>query len=163
MAIPFAHAWMKHHKNKRRIVVIDPSLKEVMERCRFPADIWSYSKLERPKLVIRLQEEKPSSVTMMTNSWGSIMPYWKADVPQRIGYGGSATRWLLNDRGPRSQLSRPQGERWFACACRRLWARRTLGQVRCGGERPTRGRRSRRPSRVCDRSLEPLAFAAAAR
>jgi heptosyltransferase-2 len=114
MAIPFAHAWMKHHEAKRRIVVIDPSLKEVIALCCFPADIWSYAKEERSKLVLRLQEEKPSSVTMLTNSLGSIMPYYKAGIPRRIGYGGSMTRWLFNERGPRSQLSRPQGERWFA-------------------------------------------------
>lgn len=113
MSLPFAHAWMEVNKDKRRIVVVDPSLRDLVERCHFLAEIWTYSKAERPRLLERLKREKATSVTMMTNSWGSILPYWKAQVPHRIGFGGPMTRWLFTEPGPRSALELPQGERWF--------------------------------------------------
>lgn len=109
MALPFAHAWAKHHEGHRCIFVVDPANLDVARRADFQGELWSVSKSERSTLRSRLQGVQ--SVTFMTNSFGSMRPYLK--VPERIGYGGRWTRWLLTQRGPRGSLSLPQGERWF--------------------------------------------------
>ena len=114
MALPIAHAWCKQHFGDRLIAVIDPSLEVLLRRANLPLEIWVVSKKERGRLVQLLKTQRPTTAFIMTNSLGSLWPYAKARVSKRIGFGGKLTRYLLTDRGGRSLLSLPQGERWFS-------------------------------------------------
>ena len=114
MALPIAHAWCEHYSGQRLIAVIDPSLEVLLRRANLPLEIWVVSKKERERLAQLLKIHRPSTAFIMTNSLGSLWPYFKSRVPQRIGFGGKLTRYLLTQRGCRSLLSLPQGERWFS-------------------------------------------------
>ena len=113
MALPAAHAWSHQHLGDRLIAVIDPSLEVLLRRTDLPIEIWVVSKKDRGNLVKLLRENSVDSALIMTNSVGSLWPYFKARIPLRIGFGGKWTRWLLNSRADRSLLNLPQGERWL--------------------------------------------------
>lgn len=112
MAQPFAHRWSRHFSEAKKVVVVDPSLEKLLGHCRLDAEVWVFGKKDRNELYQRLIEERPDGAWIMTNSAGSLLPYWKAGVRRRHGFGGKWTRLLLTDRADRSLLSLPQGERW---------------------------------------------------
>ena len=113
MAQPFAHRWSRHFKDEKKIVVVDPSLEKLFERSGLDTEVWVLGKKDRGELTRRLKAEKPEGAWVMTNSLGSILPYWKAGVPRRYGFGGNWTKYLLTDRADPSLLSLPQGDRWM--------------------------------------------------
>jgi heptosyltransferase-2 len=113
MALPFAHAWERFHDRESTILVIDPSLEEVLKRSQLTSERWLLKKNQRKELAGRLAQRTPNSVTLLTNSWGSYWPYVKTRVPNRIGFGGKWTKWFLTQRGEEEFRKLPQGERWF--------------------------------------------------
>jgi heptosyltransferase-2 len=113
MSLPFAHRWAEAYPEDRLIAIIDPSLSELFKSSNCPMETWVVSKKQRAELSKRCREEQVDSVVLLTNSFGSYWPYVKANVKERIGYGGRWTRWLLTQRGDPSHFSKPQGERWF--------------------------------------------------
>lgn len=113
MALPCAHAFVEKFKGDRLIAVIDPSQKALLERSNLPFEIWAFDKKkDRKALTQKLKTEKVESVYILTNSLGSYLPYWKARVKNRFGFGGKWTRHLLNRPANRDWLADPQGERW---------------------------------------------------
>ena len=113
MAQPFTHRWCQHFKEERKIAVVDPSLKKLLERSGLDVEIWVFGKNDRQALLQKLRSDQPDAAWVMTNSFGSILPYWKSGVTKRYGFGGSWSRFLLTNRADRSLLSLPQGERWL--------------------------------------------------
>jgi len=113
MALPCAKALAQANSHEKLIAVIDPSQRDLFERSALPYELWCYKKSERDQLYKRLKQEKTDVAYLLTNSLGSYLPYWKARVPTRIGFGGKWTRNLLTHPVKNEWQDLPQAQRWL--------------------------------------------------
>jgi len=56
------------------------------------------------KLAARLRALKLDAVVCLPNSMGSLLPFWLAKIPHRVGYAKEGRRWMLT-----ASLKRPLG------------------------------------------------------
>ncbi len=113
MALPLARAFAAKHAGDRLVGVLDASLAPLLQRSGLPIEPWAFGKRQRRALLTRLRRERPAEVVLLTNSLGSIWPYFLARVPERRGFGSRFSRRLLT-RPCAMDMNLPQGERNLA-------------------------------------------------
>jgi heptosyltransferase II len=111
MSFPFADALAQQQPNERIIAVVEPVLSPLIKKLNSSFIIWEYKKNQRTELLKALKAESPERCYLLTNSFGSYLPYLRAGVPKRIGHGGKFTRFLLTDSRYYPDKSIAQGVR----------------------------------------------------
>jgi heptosyltransferase II len=109
MSFPFAHGLAQQNPDEKIIAVVDPSLVALVEKLNSKFVIWPFSKNQRNELYLALKKERPSSCYLLTNSFGSYLPYIKAGIRNRIGHGGRFTRLFLTQSHFHSNKELSQG------------------------------------------------------
>ncbi len=110
MSFPFAHGLAQQHPDEKIIAVVDPSLVPLVKKLNSKFEIWAFNKSQRKELHLALKKERPTSCYLLTNSFGSYLPYIKAGIPNRIGHGGRFTRFFLTHSHYHSNKDISQGE-----------------------------------------------------
>ncbi|MBF0244150.1 MAG: glycosyltransferase family 9 protein [Planctomycetes bacterium] len=108
MALPLAATLRNEDPQARIIAVIEPVFRPLIEASQLGFEVWDFGKKKRFALFDRLRRDKPDAVVLLTNSFGSIWPYWLAGVKNRRGFGGAFTRFLL-DSPPAGDPAPAQG------------------------------------------------------